>query len=46
MPIVAKPDEPVAQITHFGWVLMSPGEEAEPAQLMCTKTSMYENLHV
>ena len=44
MPIVAKPGEPVAQIIHFGWVLMSPGKEAEPAKLMCTETSMYAYL--
>ena len=24
-PVVGLPEEPVAKITHFGWVVMSPG---------------------
>ena len=40
MRVAAKPGEPVAEITRFGWVLMSPRKYAEIARLMYTKTSM------
>ena len=45
-PRVGKLEEPVAQLTCFGWLLMSPGIEAEINKLMCSKTSIndYENL--
>ena len=41
-----QPDEPVAELICFGWVLISPGKETEINNLMCTKTSKddYENL--
>ena len=46
MPRVGKLGEPVAQLTWFGWLLMSPRIEAEINKLMCSKTSIndYENL--
>ena len=34
-----QPDEPVAELICFGWVLISPGKETEINNLMCTKTS-------
>ena len=45
MPRVGQTGEPVAERTHFGWVLTSPGK-AEITKLMPTKTSIddYENL--
>jgi hypothetical protein len=36
-PRVAQPGHPVAQLTHFGWSIMSPGKES------CNITSMLLN---
>ena len=38
MPRVRQPGNPVAELTHFGWVLMSPGKEVETKILMRAKT--------
>ena len=35
MPRVGQLGELVAELTRFGWVLMSPGKEAEINKLMC-----------
>ena len=46
MTRVGELSEPVAELTRFGEVLMSPGKEVEINKLMCTKTSIddYKNL--
>ena len=47
MPRLGKPGEPAAELTRFGWVLMSPGKEVELSKLIVIKTSTddYENLY-
>lgn len=46
MPRVGKPVEPMAELTRFGWVLMSPRKEAKINKVMWRKTCIdyYENL--
>ena len=46
MPSVGSPGEPVAELTRFGWVIMSPGNEIYLNNLMLSKTSIadYEKL--
>ena len=34
MPRVGKPVEPMAELTRFGWVLMSPRKEAKINKVM------------
>ena len=33
-----QPDEPLAELSSFGWVSMSPGKVAELSKLGCTKS--------
>ena len=40
MSRVGQPGEPVAELTHLSWLLMSTPKEAELNELMCTKTSI------
>ena len=46
MPKVGSPGEPVAELTRFRWVIMSPGNEITVNNLMLLRTSMddYEKL--
>ena len=46
VPRVGSPGEPVAELTRFGWVIMSPGEELDLNNLMLSRTSIddYEKL--
>ena len=38
-PRVGSPGEPVAEITRFGWTIMSPGKEPDLSKLHLTQTS-------
>ena len=46
IPRVGSPGEPVAELTHFGWVIMSPENEIDINNLMLSRTSIdnYEKL--
>ena len=46
MPRVGSPGEPVAELTQFGWVIMSPGNEIDLNNLILSRTSIddYEKL--
>ena len=46
MPRVGSPGEPVAELTQFGWVIISPGNEIDLNNLMLSRTSIddYEKL--
>ena len=46
MPRVGSPGQPVAELTQFGWVIMSPGNEIDLNNLMLSRTSIddYEKL--
>ncbi|XP_044181304.1 uncharacterized protein LOC114948346 [Acropora millepora] len=41
-PRVGSPGEPVAEITRFGWTIMSPGKEPDLSILLLTQTSRVE----
>ena len=41
-PRVGSPGEPVAEITRFGWTIMSPGKEPDLSKLLLTQTSRVE----
>ena len=45
-PRVGRPGEPVAELTSFGWTIMSPGEEAGGTRSLLTQTTQtdYEAL--
>lgn len=38
-PRLGSPGEPVAELTSFGWTILSPGEEAEISKVLLTQTS-------
>ena len=38
-PKMRKPGEPIAELTHFGWTLMSPGSEPDLTNMFLTQTS-------
>ena len=44
-PRVGSPGEPVAELTQFGWVIISPGNEIDLNNLMLLRKSIddYEN---
>ena len=46
MPRVGSPGEPVAELTQFGWVIMSPGNKIDLNNLILSRTSIddYEQL--
>ena len=46
MPRVGQPGEPIAELTRFGWTVMSPGKEVDLTPMFLTQTSSfdYENL--
>ena len=46
MPRIGNPGEPVAELTRFGWMMMSPGKEVDLTNMFLTQTSScyYENL--
>ena len=46
MPKLGSPGEPVAELTRFGWVIMSPGNEIDLNNLMLSRTLIddYEKL--
>lgn len=41
-PCVGSPGEPVAELTRFGWTIMSPGKEPDLSNLLVTQTSRVE----
>jgi hypothetical protein len=45
-PRIGKPGQPVAELTRFGWTLISPGTEVDLTNMFLTQTSTmdYENL--
>ena len=45
-PRLGSPGEPVAELTSFGWTILSPGEETEVSAALLTQTSQtdYEGL--
>jgi hypothetical protein len=45
-PRIGKPGQPVAELTRFGWTLISPGKEVDLTNMFLTQTSTmdYENL--
>ena len=40
IPSVGSPGEPVAELTRFGWVFMSPGNEIDLNNLLLSRTSI------
>jgi len=46
VPRVGKPGEPVAELTSFGWTIMSPGAETNLSSVYLTRSSLadYEQL--
>ena len=46
VPRVGKPGEPVAELTSFGWTIMSPGAETNLSSVYLTRSSSadYEQL--
>ena len=46
MPRIGKPGEPIAELTRFGWTMMSPGKEVDLTNMFLTQASScdYENL--
>ena len=36
------PGEPIAELTKFGWVIVSPGEETEVTNMFFSKTSLHD----
>ena len=40
IPSVGSPGEPVAELTRFGWVIMSPGNEIDLNNLLLSRTSI------
>ena len=42
VPSVGSPGEPVAELTRFGWTIMSPGKEPDLSNLLVTQTSRVE----
>ncbi|XP_074629800.1 uncharacterized protein LOC141887949 [Acropora palmata] len=45
-PKIGSPGEPVAELTKFGWTIMSPGKEADISSMLLTQTAAadYEQL--
>ena len=45
-PRIGKPGEPIAELTHFGWTIMSPGSESRLDNVYLTRSSSadYEQL--
>ena len=45
-PRIGKPGQPVAELTRFGWTLISPGKDVDLTNMFLTQTSSmdYENL--
>ena len=45
-PRIGKENDPIAELTKFGWFLMSPGKEFDKNIMLLTQTSQsdYENL--
>ena len=45
-PKIGEPGEPVAELTKFGWIIMSPGKELDMTKMLLTQTSHadYEEL--
>ena len=37
--IVTVPEEPIAELTNFGWVIVSPGQETGVTNMLFSKTS-------
>lgn len=46
MPRIGKPGEPIAELTLFGWTMMSPGKEVDLTDMFLTQASScdYESL--
>ena len=45
-PKLGRPNEPVAELTRFGWTILSPGKEIDLTQMLSTQTASpdYEQL--
>ena len=47
MSRIGKPGKPIAELTHFGWTMMSPGKEVDLTNMFLTQASScdYKNLY-
>ena len=41
-PRVGVPEEPIAELTKFGWVIVSPGQETGVTNMLFSKTSSHD----